>query len=141
MSLRFKLSGLPDDMAARFTDVDCSNDVSPVVQADAKELDINRIVARLQRGQAVPSLGGQPFYGDVSELGGLQEALIKVREADELFMSYPAELRERFENDPVKMVDFLSDPGNLDEAVKLGLAQPRPVDPVEPPSGIPESPK
>lgn len=102
--------------------VDCSKDEPLTTQAEAKELDINRIVARMTRGEAVPVLRGQPFYGDVSEFDGLQDALIKVQEADDLFMSYPANIRERFENDPIKFVEFMSDTKNVEEAIKLGLA-------------------
>lgn len=112
------------------------------VQADREDADINKIIARFNKsGQLPPTFRGEPFYGDVSELGDLQESLIKIKEADELFMSYPAELRERFENDPVKLVDFLKDEKNRKEAEDLGLVvrQPKPVEvppvpPVVPPA-------
>lgn len=111
---------------ARFTEVqDFGHTLAS--QASADEADINKIVARILKGQTVLASDGQPFYGDVSEFGGLQEAIIKVQEAEELFMQYPAEIRGKFENDPVKMVEFLEDPKNLDEAIKMGLANPKPV--------------
>lgn len=109
--------------------VDCSEDFKAgrmAVQADAAEVDINNIVARVQRGAAPPELNGEPFYGDVSEISDLGEAFMKIQAANELFMSYPAALRERFENKPEKLVEFLSDPANLKEAVDLGLAIKRP---------------
>lgn len=122
---------------ARFTEV---KDFGPSLtsQAMADEADINKIVARIQKGQIVLASNGEPFYGDVSELGGLQDAIIKVQEAQDLFMQFPAELRSRFDNDPVKMIEFLEEPKNLDEAIKIGLAKPRPapVAPVIPP--VPE---
>ena len=43
------------------------------------------------------------------------------------FDALPAELRERFENDPGKFVEFCLDPKNKDEAVELGLAVPSPA--------------
>lgn len=109
--------------------VDCTDDFKKgnmAVQSDANEVDINKIVARMQKGGTIPIVDGEPFYGDVSGLNGLQDAFIKVREANELFMEYPADIRERFENDPVKMVDFFSDDNNYTEAVDLGLVKPRP---------------
>lgn len=109
--------------------VDCSDDLKAgrhAVQADAAEVDINNIIKRIQKGATPPQLGGQPFYGDVSEFSDLGDAFMKIQEANELFMSYPAQLRERFDNDPVKLVEFLSDPSNLKEAVELGLALKRP---------------
>lgn len=76
--------------------VDCSDDFKNgrmAVQADRDEVDINKIVKRIEQGH-IPEFKGQPFYGDVSDLGGLQDAIIKVQEANDLFMAYPAELRE-----------------------------------------------
>lgn len=121
---------------------DFTGDRGFTVQADREDADINKIIARFNKsGQLPPTFRGEPFYGDVSELGDLQESLIKIKEADELFMSYPAELRERFDNDPVKLVDFLKDEKNRKEAEDLGLVvrQPEPVEvppvpPVVPPA-------
>lgn len=104
------------------------NDKSLTVQSPKDEVDINKIVARVQKGALLPELAGQPFYGDVSQISDLQDAIIKVQEANALFMQYPAELRERFQNDPVKLVDFFADDANIEEAVELGLAQKRPVE-------------
>lgn len=101
---------------------DFRSDKGFTVQADREDADINKIISRFQKtGQLPPSRRGEPFYGDVSDLRDLQDALIKIQEADELFMSYPAELRERFDNDPVKFVDFMSDEKNRPAAEELGL--------------------
>lgn len=124
--------------------VDCTEDLKAgkhAVQADAAQVDINQIIKRIQKGQAPPVVGGEPFYGDVSEFGGLAEAFQKIQDANALFMSYPADVRERFENDPVKMVEFLEDPNNLEEAVKMGLALKRPdPEPASPPAAPPPEP-
>lgn len=138
MSRAFRESGLPLEAAARFNDVDCSGEPMLTTQADRNEVDINRIVARVMKGQSIPMRNDQPFYGDVSDLGGLQEAFMAVQEADELFMQYPAEVRERFNNDPVELVEFLGDERNYDEALKLGLVNERPkLAPPEPPPAAP----
>lgn len=121
--------------------VDCSGDELITVQAEKNDVDINKIVSKLAKGQAVTVNNSEPFYGDVSELTGLQDAIIMIQEANELFMQYPAELREKFDNDPVKFVDFMSDEKNIPEAIKLGLAQERPKDIVSDTSGNPEDPK
>lgn len=125
---------------------DCTGDPGFTVQADSDEADINKIIARFHKsGQLPPTLRGEPFYGDVSEFGDLQESLIKIQEANDLFMSYPAELRERFENDPVKMVEFLSDESNRKEAEDLGLVVKRPLPPTpevpSPEKGVESKPK
>ncbi|ETR80120.1 hypothetical protein [Chlamydia pneumoniae] len=49
------------------------------------------------------------------------EALNVVIEPQEQFESLPAKLRERFGNDPVVMLDFLSREENFEEAKKLGF--------------------
>lgn len=130
MSLALKKAGIKDNdhfKVARFCEADFSKSPSLASQASADEVDINKIMARIQKGQTVLMPNGQPFYGDVSELDGLQDAIMKVQDAEDLFMQYPAQTRERFENDPVKLVEFLQDEKNYDEALKLGLVNPRPV--------------
>lgn len=110
------------------------------VQADRDDADINKVIARFRKsGQLPPTLRGEPFFGDVSEFGDLADSMIKIKEAEELFMQFPAEVRERFDNDPVQMVDFLADDGNRKEAEDLGLVvkQPDPVVPPVPPVGTP----
>lgn len=117
---------------------DCSKDPGFTVQADRDDADINKIVSRFMKsGQLPPTLRGEPFYGDVSEFGDLQDSLIKVQEANALFMTYPAEVRERFDNDPALMIDFLADKGNRKEAEDLGLVVKRPVVRPEAPAGEP----
>lgn len=109
--------------------VDCSEDLKAgrhAVQSDAAEVDINNIVKRMQKGVALPEFKGEPFYGDVSEFDGLDEMFERVNDANELFMSYPADIRERFKNSPIEMVKFLENPENMKEAVSLGLALKRP---------------
>lgn len=119
---------------------ECTEEERMTVQADRDEADINKIVARFQKsGQLPPTLRGEPFYGDVSEFGDLQDSLIRIQEADALFMSFPAHIRERFQNDKVKFVQFMSDERNYDEAVKLGIVQAKPVAPAAP-AGEPAKP-
>lgn len=105
------------------------------VQADRDDADINKIIARFEKGGTTARINArEPFYGDVSEFHGLAEAMMKVQEANELFMTYDAQLREKFENNPVKFIEFFEDEKNTDEAIKLGLALPKPEpDATQPP--------
>lgn len=108
---------------------DFAGDKGFTVQSDRADADINTIIARyLKTGVIPPSTKGEPFYGDVSEFSGLADSLIKIQEADRLFMSYPAAIRERFDNDKVNFIEFLENPDNRDEAIELGLIQ-KPVIP------------
>lgn len=111
-------------------------DPSMTKQSFKDECDINRIVARAAESGFFGSIAdGQPLYADVSHVPDYQSALNTVIAARDRFMQMPAEIRERFANDPAKMVSFLGDPKNIDEGRKLGLLKPAPIpDPVVEPA-------
>lgn len=122
----------------KFFKPDFSNGLTS--QSFREDADINNIIKRFTKsGQLPPMRGdGQPFYGDVSEFSGLADALIKVQEAQDLFMQFPANVRERFENDPVQLIEFLGDEKNRSEAEALGLVQKKAVpDQPKPPAVTP----
>lgn len=107
-------------------DIDCSGDEPITKQEFAEESDINVIIARCLRGGGlghVQSLA--PVFADVSELGDFADCVRRVDLAREAFMLLPAEVRLRFGNSSVKLIEFLSDGKNYDEAVRLGLVIPR----------------
>lgn len=107
--------------------IDCSKDVCRTQQSQKDEADINVIVDRAKRGAQIPAIDRVPCYGDFTEIPtDLREALNQLNFAKSLFMSLDPKIRFRFQNDPVQMLDFLSDPANRDEAVQLGLVNPPP---------------
>lgn len=106
---------------------DCSQDVRLTSQAPREEVDINSIVKRMESGKMVDSrILREGVYEDVSGIGDLADCIMKVQQAKEDFMELPANVRERFRNDPVELVKFLEDEGNRAEAVKLGLIVDKP---------------
>lgn len=116
---------------------DCSKDKMLTVQAPRNEVDINEIMRKAEKGMMINGLDKEPRFEDISEFDGLEMAYIKVQKANEEFMSLPADIRAKFENDPVNLIDFLSDEGNRKEAEALGLVKPK--EPENPPS-IPAAP-
>lgn len=101
------------------------------------ELDINNIVAKHVRltGDRNVHLGPPAtldprFYGDFTHVESYQDAVFKLHAASEKFSQLPATVRARFENDPSKLIQFMSDSKNFDEAVTLGLVKPKPAEPV-----------
>lgn len=103
---------------------------SRVQQHLRDETDINRIMAKYQKTNVfehVNRYAGQ--YGDFSEVPSYQEALHKVRESEEMFMSLPSNIRDRFGNDPARFITFASDASNLDEMRSMGLAPKLPPPP------------
>lgn len=91
-------------------------------QNAAEECDINIIVAKAKRGADISHLTiKQPMYGDFRNMPDLRGALLAVKDAEERFMTLDPKVRKRFDNDPAKLLDFLNDNKNRDEAVELGL--------------------
>lgn len=100
-------------------------------QSFAGEVDINKIIAGYEKTGMVTHLNSkEPFYGDVSEIGDYEHCLEVVKEAEELFGAMEAKVREKFKNDPAEMIDFLEDPSNIEEAVKLGMVVEREKPPI-----------
>ena len=62
-----------------------------------------------------------------------------IRAAEEAFNAMPAEVRDRFQNDPGRFLEFANDASNYEEALKMGLAIKRPEKAaVGPENGLPE---
>lgn len=92
-------------------------------QAHGATADINAIMRRAERTGEVPVRDATPVYGDFTAVGDYHSALEAVRNAQTAFMSLAPEIRERFGNDPGRLLMFLSDESNRPEAEKLGLVE------------------
>lgn len=114
-------------------DIDFGDEPSLTIQSAKDECDINLIVDRAKRGISPVAYDGVPQFGDFSEVGTYQEALDQVIRAQEAFGELPSRVRERFDNEPAKLLAFLANPANREEAISLGL--------VEAPQVPQESPK
>lgn len=106
---------------------------SRTIQDPRDECDINLLMAKYRKTGMITHLAKYPpRYEDVSDAVTYQEALNIVGAAEYEFMKLSAEIRARFGNDPGKFLEFVGDPDNVDEMIKLGLAVKRePVDPIE----------
>ena len=92
--------------------------------AQAQEADVNYIMDKYKKTGHLPVLRAEGgTYSDITQVPDLASALETVTKAQEAFDALPAHIREKFGNSPVLMTNFLSDPKNLPEAVKLGLAE------------------
>lgn len=86
------------------------------------ECDINNIMKKYERNlllDHVNRFNGQ--YADVTGDVDYQTALNTIISAEEAFFSIPAKIRARFENDPQRFLEFVSDPSNREELGKMGL--------------------
>lgn len=110
------------------------------------DADINTIMRRYNQtgilGSGRPGLRSPQFMDCCTEdFHEMQNRLAAIKET---FMALPAAFREKLRNDPAALVDFMADPANEAECIKLGLIDgPSPVapDPVpDPPAPNPVSP-
>lgn len=121
----------------RDSDISCP-EPSLAQQQFKDEVDINALMARFKVTGQMPVGASVPSYGDFSGVTDYRTAMDAVNRARDAFMAYPADLRSRFMNDPQKFLEFVSDPVNLDECRKLGLAIPaKPDVPAVAPAGAP----
>ncbi len=97
-------------------------------QSEAKATNINTIVAQYDKTGLLPQTGREALYADVADAPDYRTALDLIRNADELFMTIPAAVRARFDNEPAVFLDWTSDPDNRDEMVEMGLLE-KPVTP------------
>jgi len=98
-------------------------------QGHAASADINTIMHRAERTGQVQVTAASAMYGDFTAVGDYQSALEAVRMAQAAFMSLDPAIRERFGNDPGRLLAFLSDESNRPEAEKLGLVESRDAQP------------
>lgn len=104
-------------------------------QSFLEESDVNNIVKKYASNPDqlyLDQLRAEGLYGDFSSAPSYQDALNLVIKAEEQFSALPASIRDRFKNDPTKLLEFVSDEKNYDEAQKLGLLKEK----VAPPSPV-----
>jgi len=90
-------------------------------QSFKDECDINVLMKRYEKTGILPT--GRdlpPQFGDVTSVD-FMESMNQVATVRGVFSQLDARTRARFENDPAQMLDFMADPANRAEAVKLGL--------------------
>lgn len=119
----YSMFRLPVDAGIRF------NEPTLTKQSFKDDCDVNVILKRFETTGILPEATSSPQFGDFADVDDYQSALHKVMAAEDAFMSLDAKLRLRFENDPVRFVDFVSNPANNAELIALGLVNaPKPVD-------------
>jgi len=120
-----------------------SDQPSMTQQQFKEECDINTIARNFGMTGRLPSAVYAPTYGDFTDVEDFQSALHAIQDATDSFMALPANVRERFNHNPARLVEFCSDPRNADEMAELGLSRqaPKPVPPApQPVTPIPSSP-
>jgi len=100
------------------------DDESLTRQEFKEESDINTIISAFGIGEN--PIEAQKWVTNVDiteETTDFQSAMNQLVAAAAQFNSLPARVRSQFDNDPAAFVDFVSNPDNGDEMVRLGLAE------------------
>jgi phage internal scaffolding protein len=111
------------DAASNESGLHCE-DATLAQQHYKDECDINNILRQFNVTGLLPESTLSPRYGDFTGITDYHTALNQVIAAEDEFMRLPAELRSRFDNDPAKLIEFIDNSENKDEAIKLGLVNP-----------------
>ena len=91
-------------------------------QSHKDACDINLIMARFVKTGVLEHMREHgPEYGFASS-DTFRDSLEIISKANSMFESLPSQIRNRFENDPGQFLDFVQDPGNIDEMREMGLA-------------------
>lgn len=96
-----------------------------VEQAHRDACDINRILANYRRtGMLTHVNQAKPQYGELPDQLEYQEALEVVRGASDAFMSLPAEVRDRYGNEPSRFLAAIGNPAEADFLRAQGVLGP-----------------
>lgn len=110
--------------SVRTSDIEC-RDPSLAQQQFKDEVDINVLLERFKVTGVLPRGVIMPTYGDFEGVRDYRTAVEAIRKASNAFMELPANVRNRFDNDPQKFLEFCSDDKNRAEAERLGLVPPQ----------------
>nr|DAE62416.1 MAG TPA: Scaffold protein [Microviridae sp.] len=107
-----------------------NNGVTLTVQDESivNQCDINKLCDNyIRTGEYYPGILARklrrPIFGDFNPVQQTLENVLSIqRRSLESFDMLPPEIRERFNNDPRKFFDFVTDVNNQDEIIKMGLA-------------------
>lgn len=94
-------------------------------QAFKDECDFNLVVKKYRATGVVDHVAQQdPVYGDVTGACELQEAIERVRSAEDHFGRLSADVRKAAANDPVQFLEMAADPAGRDILREAGVRWP-----------------
>lgn len=106
----------------------CTQEEGKTRQSCKDECDINKIVSRFKKTGRLPEIIKQnPQYGDFSTVEDFQTSLNIISKATAQFDYLPSAIRTRFNNDPAEFLEFVHNPDNKEEMIRMGLAK-KPLD-------------
>lgn len=120
--------------------LDFSDSPTLTEQHHKDALDPNKIIDNVIRTGSFEHLNIERFgtFADATTASTFFEAQMAFRRGQEAFENLPVDIRNRFNNSPEQLLQFLENPANRDESVKLGFLKPN-IAP-ESPAVVPDTP-
>lgn len=97
-------------------------DPSLTKQSFSKDSDIRNILAKYAKTGILGDQNRKPIFGDFTNTE-YQTSLDLVANVNSSFEKLPVSIRDRFNNSPLDLIDFMADETNTDESVQLGLRE------------------
>lgn len=91
---------------------------SLTVQSMTDDADLNVLMKRFGVTGQLPENPRLPSYGDFFHISDYRSALEAVHTSYSDFMEFPADVRAQFENNPQLFLDFVENPGNIEQVKK-----------------------
>lgn len=110
-----------------------------VQQHFKEEVDVNTIVRRFGATGQLPNFMPRGMYGDFTGVEDYDSAVALIDRADRAFLALPANVRERFHNDPGELMRAASI-SDEDEFGKILFPVTASGDAVVPPKAVPAPP-
>ncbi|AXL14630.1 internal scaffolding protein [Microviridae sp.] len=86
------------------------------------ECDIHNIMRKQKKTGVIEHVNAyQGTYGEMPTGNEFHENMNIIAKAQTMFETVPSHLRNMFENDPAKFLDFMQDPKNKNKMEELGL--------------------
>jgi len=99
-----------------------NNQPSKTQQQFKDEVNVNNIMKKYRATGTITHLNNKEGkFADISNAQDYLESIQTITTANEAFHQLPSEIRRRFHNDPAELLEFINDPNNHDEGVKLGI--------------------
>jgi hypothetical protein len=92
---------------------------SMTVQSMSEDADLNVLMKRYGITGKFPENPRIPQYGDFTHVTDFRGAIEAARDAMDKFMEFPAELRQRFDNNPQFMLDYMQAGGSAEGLKEL----------------------
>jgi len=104
-------------------------------QSFKDQCDVNQIVNKWRKTGVIDHVSQfQGRYADYGDGADFQAAQERILATTNMFMTLPANIRSKFENDPSQFLDFITNEENLEEMKELGIINEQFVEKVAPSS-------